>query len=96
MITTKTRLTTTVDRDLVRAGLAAVTGGKAASLSAWVNAALVQQAAKDRRLRAMAEAVAAYEAERGELTPAELAREERADRQGAIVIRRRHVEIRPI
>ena len=89
MITTKTRLTTTVDHDLVRAGLAAVAAGRSKSLSGWVNAALAHQAATDRRLAAMAGAVAAYEAEQGDITPGELARQARADRQHAIVIRGR-------
>src|SRR5687768_17177979 len=89
MIETKERLTTTVDRELVRAGREAVAAGRAPSLSWWVNAALAERAAKDRRLQAMAEAVAAYEEERGEMSPAELAAQERADRQSAVVVRGR-------
>ena len=73
MRTTKERLTATVDRELVRAGKEAVAAGRAASLSGWVNAALAERAAKDRRLQAMVQAVAAYEAERGEISAAELA-----------------------
>jgi len=89
MRTSKERLTTTVDRDLIRAGKEAVAAGRAASLSGWVNAALAERAAKDRRLQAMVEAVAAYETERGEISAAELAAQERADRQSAVVVRGR-------
>ena len=89
MQSTKERLTTTVDRELVRAAREAVAEGRAASLSGWVNSALAERAANDRRLKALALAVAAYEAERGEISPAEMARQERADRQSALVIRGR-------
>ena len=89
MPTSKERMTTTVDRELVRAGREAVAAGRAASLSGWVNVALAERAAKDRRLQAMAQALAAYEAERGEISAAELAQQERADRQSAVVVRGR-------
>jgi hypothetical protein len=65
-------MTVTVDRALVEAANAAVASGRASSLSTWVNAALAERAAKDRHLHAMAEAVAAYEAEFGAISAAEL------------------------
>jgi hypothetical protein len=83
----KERLTVTVDPHLVRAGAEAVAEGRADSLSAWVNLALAERAATDRRLRAMAAAVAAYEEEFGPITPEELARQQRADRAAARVVR---------
>ncbi|MBI3048639.1 MAG: hypothetical protein HYY76_10065 [Acidobacteria bacterium] len=83
----KERLTVTVDEELVRAGNTAVAEGRVGSLSAWVNAALADRAAKDRWLRALADAVSAYEAEFGDITPEELARQARADRASARVIR---------
>lgn len=83
----KERLTVTVDPELVAAGNAAVNEGRAESLSGWVNQALAERAASDRRLRALAEAVAAYEADHGSITPEELATQERMDRERAIVVR---------
>ena len=84
---TKARLTVSVDRALVQAGTEAVAAGHAESLSAWVNLALAERAAKDKRLRAMGDAIAAYEAEFGEISPEELVAQRRADRQSARVIR---------
>jgi hypothetical protein len=83
----KERLTVTVDPELIRAGSEAVAAGRADSLSGWVNLALAERAAKERRLRQLAEAVAVYEAEFGILTPEEIARQERADRAGARIVR---------
>jgi hypothetical protein len=83
----KERLTVTVDRSLVEAANAAVAAGRADSLSAWVNLALVEQAAKERRLAALADLVAEYESEHGVMTDAELAAQQRADRRSAVVVR---------
>jgi hypothetical protein len=83
----KDRLTVTVDASLVRAANAAVAAGRASSLSGWVNLALEERAAKERRLQAMAEAVAAYEAEFGVISQAELVAQERSDRKSAVVVR---------
>ena len=87
MRTTKARLTVTVEPSLVQAGHEAVAAGGAESLSAWVNLALADRAARDRRLRALGEAVSAYESEFGVITPNELAEQERADRLSARVVR---------
>ncbi len=87
----KERLTVTVDPELIEAGNAAVAAGLAESLSAWVNAALTAKAAQDKKLRALASAVADYESEFGEITDEELASQRRADREAAVVVRgRRH------
>ena len=83
----KERLTVTVDSHLIEAATKAVSEGRAESLSGWVNVALTERAAKDRRLRALAEAIQSFESEFGEITPAELAAQERADRTRAHVIR---------
>ena len=83
----KERLTVTVDDDLVEAGNEAVSEGRVGSLSAWVNLALAERAAKDRRLRALGEAVAAYEAEFGVITAEETQSQQRADRAAARVVR---------
>ena len=86
-MSTKARLTVTVDPDVVRAGDRAVSEGRAGSLSAWVNAALVERAARDRHLRALARAVADYEAEFGAISDQELALQRRLDQSNARVVR---------
>jgi Arc/MetJ-type ribon-helix-helix transcriptional regulator len=87
MRTGKERLTVTVDPYLVEAGNEAVEGGRAESLSAWVNRALSEWVVMERRRRALGEAVAAYEAEFGSIGPEELAAQARADRASARVLR---------
>jgi len=83
----KERMTVTVDRALVEAANEAVASGRASSLSTWVNAALAERVAKDRHLRALAEAVAGYEAEFGEISAAELVAQQRDDRRMSIAVR---------
>jgi len=80
---TKERLTVTVDPALVQAGNRAVRAGLADSLSAWVNAALVQQVERDAQRRAAHEAIAAYEAEFGAITDADVRAVDEADRREA-------------
>jgi Arc/MetJ-type ribon-helix-helix transcriptional regulator len=87
MTAAKERLTVTVDPELVEAGNRAVAAGRAGSLSAWVNEALTARAERDRRLEALADAIAGYEADHGEITAAELAAQERRDREEAVVVR---------
>lgn len=79
----------TVDPELVRAANAAVSAGRVSSLSGWVNLALAERAAKDARLEAMAEAVAAYEAEFGAISADEIKAQARHDRAAAVRPRRR-------
>jgi hypothetical protein len=79
----KERLTVTIDPDLIAAGSAAVAEGRASSLSAWVNDALVACSGRERRLRAMAEAVNAYEAKFGILTRDELESQRLSDAEAA-------------
>ena len=69
----KERLTVTVDANLVAAGNQAVAAGRAESLSGWVNRALAEREAKERRLLAMAAAVARYEARFGTISEDEIA-----------------------
>lgn len=85
----KERLTVTVDPELVDAGNKAVAAGHAESLSGWVNAALVDRVARDRRLEALSAAIANYEAEFGEITHDEMASLQRSDRENAVVVRGR-------
>jgi Arc/MetJ-type ribon-helix-helix transcriptional regulator len=63
----KTRLTVTVDADLVAAANAAVARGESDSVSAYVNKALSVASARERRLAKMDEAIAMYEAEFGKI-----------------------------
>jgi hypothetical protein len=86
---TKERVTLTLDRELVEAGGQAVRSGQADSLSGWINQALSEKVARERRLRGLAAAVAAYESEFGQLTEAELDAQRRADRREALVVRGR-------
>mgnify|MGYP006905792270 CR=1 FL=1 len=79
----------TVDHDLVEAANDAVAAGHADSLSGWVNLALRERAMKERRLDAMAKAVAEYESVFGEITAEEMVAQERADRTRARVVRGR-------
>ncbi len=88
-MTSKQRLTVTVDPELVAAGQRAVSAGTAASLSAWVNSALDAQVTTDRRLAALGAAIADYEAEHGAITDAEIAAQRRADRTDALVVRKK-------
>jgi hypothetical protein len=83
----KERVTVTVDPHLVKAGHAAVAEGTTDSLSAWVNLALTERVEKERRLRALGDAIAAYEREFGPLTSEELAAQARSDRAAARVVR---------
>lgn len=86
-MTRKRRLTVTVDPDLVDAGNAAVAAGQAQSLSEWVNTALLAKTARDRRLGALADAIAAFEQEHGAISADEIAAQQRADRAVAVVVR---------
>lgn len=85
----KERLTVTVDPELIEAANEAVAEGRVGSLSGWVNLALAERAAKERKLRTLAEAIAGYEEEFGEITTAELAAQERVDRRNAKTVRPR-------
>lgn len=79
----------TVDPALVRAAEAAVSAGRAKTLSGWVNLALAERAEKDSKLDRLGEVIAAYEAEYGVITDAELEARRRADKRAAIRPKRR-------
>ena len=83
----KGRLSASVDTDLIAAAQEAVAQGQAESLSAWVNEALRLKVAHDRRLRALDEFVAAFEAEHGDITEAEMSEAARRARGRAVVVR---------
>jgi len=86
-MTTKRRLSASVDAELVEVAQEAVTGGHAESISAWVNDALRLKADHDRRLQALDEFLAAYEAEHGEISEDEMRDAARRARERAIVVR---------
>jgi Arc/MetJ-type ribon-helix-helix transcriptional regulator len=83
----KERLSASVDADLVAVAQEAVAQGRADSISSWVNEALRLKVAHDRRLRAIDEFVAAFEAEHGEITEAEMSEAARRTRGRAVVVR---------
>lgn len=86
-MTSKQRLTVTVDPELVEAGNRAVAAGTAKSLSGWVSAALAEQAKRDRLLVELGTAISTYEAEFGEITEEEMRTQQRRDRAEALVVR---------
>ena len=83
----KERLSASVDADLVVMAQEAVSQGRAESVSAWVNDALRLKAAHDRRLLALQEFVAGFEAEHGEIPEAEMREAARRARGRAVVVR---------
>lgn len=85
----KRRMTVTVDPELVEVGQRAVETGDAASFSAWVSEALKDKIRRDHSLLLLADAVADFEREFGEITPQEIAAQQRADRRDATVVRGR-------
>jgi hypothetical protein len=86
-VTSKGRLSVTVDADLIAAVHAAVAVGAADSISAWVSDALRLKLEHDRRLRGIGDFIAAYEAEHGEITEEEMEAAVRRARERAIVVR---------
>jgi len=83
----KQRLSASVDAELVAVAQEAVAAGQAENVSAWVNDALRLKADHDRRLRAVDEFLAAYEAEHGEITDEEIRDAARSARGRAMVVR---------
>jgi hypothetical protein len=86
-MSTKRRLSASVDAELMAVAQEAVTEGHAESISAWVNDALRLKADHDRRLQALDGFLAAYESEHGEITEQEMREAARRARERAIVVR---------
>jgi|SRR5882757_3403984 len=86
-MTPKTRLSASVDVDLVAAAHRAVDEGRAPSLSAWVSDALRLKLDHDRRMTALDEFLARYESEHGEITEQEIDEATRRMRSQAVVVR---------
>jgi Arc/MetJ-type ribon-helix-helix transcriptional regulator len=83
----KQRLSASVDAELLAAAQQAVADGRAENISTWVNDALRLKADHDRRLHALDDFLAAYEAEHGEITEDEMRAAARRARERAIVVR---------
>ena len=79
----------TVDPELVEAGNRAVAEGNADSLSGWVSSALSEKMRRDEQLAHLRAAIEDYEGEFGEITTEEIAAQQRADREDALVVRGR-------
>src|SRR5450755_3923537 len=86
-MSTKQRLSASVDAELLAAAQRAVTEGRAENVSAWVNDALRLKTDHDRRLQALDDFLAAYEAEHGEITEEEMRDAARRARGRAVVVR---------
>src|SRR5437773_5178781 len=84
----KTRLTVSLDADVVSDVESIVARGQAGSLSAWINDAVRLRLEDERKTKALANAIAEYEAEHGEITDEELRRAVRSARARAIHVRR--------
>ena len=76
-----------MDAGLVAVAQEAVARGEAESVSAWVNDALRLKADHDRRLSAIDDFLAAYEAEHGQITEEEIRDAARRARGRAVVVR---------
>jgi len=83
----KGRLSASVDAELLEAARVAVADGRAESVSAWVNEALQRQRDHDRRLQALDEFIAGFEAEHGPITEEEMRAAGRKARSRAVVVR---------
>ena len=86
-MTTKQRLSVTVDPDLVAAAETAVRAREADTVSAWVNDAMRLKLENDARLKALAFALGEFEREHGRITDDEMAVAAREARRRAVVVR---------
>jgi Arc/MetJ-type ribon-helix-helix transcriptional regulator len=84
----KQRLSVSVDVSLIQAAEDAVGRGRAPNISAWVGEALRLKVERDRKLEALAEFVAGYEATHGEITAEEIRAATRSARTRAIAVHR--------
>lgn len=86
-MSTKLRLSASVDPEVITAAQDAVDAGRADNISAWVNQALHRQAEHDRRMHALDEFLAQYEADEGVITEEEMVAAARNARARALVVR---------
>lgn len=83
----KSRLSASVDAELLAAGQREVAEGRAENLSAWVNEALHRQVDHDRQMRALDAFLAAFEADHGVIAEDEMRDAVRRARARAVVVR---------
>jgi hypothetical protein len=88
MAARKQRVTVTVDAGLLEPANRAVEAGDADPVSVWVTIAMSEKALRDEELAVLRAVIVDYESEFGEITSAEIAAVQRADRAGAVVRRR--------
>jgi hypothetical protein len=86
-MSTKQRLSASVDAEVLAAAEAAVAEGLATNVSSWVNEALHRQAEHDQRMRALDVFLGDYEAKHGTITDDEIREATRRARGSAIVVR---------
>ena len=86
-MTTKQRLSASLEPHLMTAAETAVREGRARSVSAWVSEAIQRQIDHEHRMAALDEFVKTYGAEHGEITQAEIEEVTRSTRASAIVVR---------
>jgi hypothetical protein len=86
-MSSKQRLSASVDMGVLTAAREAVSDGRATNISAWVNEALHRQAEHDRRMRALDQFLSAYESEHGSITDEEIEDATRRSRGQALVVR---------
>lgn len=84
----KTRVTISVEVDLLNHAQSAVQSGVCRSVSEWIGQAMAEQMAKDARRTALDEWVAEFEAEYGPITDEEIAEQRQRDLEAAEAIRR--------
>jgi hypothetical protein len=86
-MTTKQRLSVSVDADLMAAAERAVAAGEAPTLSAWVSDAMRTKIQQSQRLRALRNFISGYEREHGEITEQESEANRREARRRAVSVR---------
>jgi hypothetical protein len=86
-MSTKQRLSASVDATVLAAAQVAVAEGRASNVSAWVNQALQKQAEHDARMRALDDFLAHYEAKHGTIGEDEIREATRRTRARAVVVR---------
>lgn len=84
----KQRVTVTVDKADLEEANAAVSQGRARSVSEWVSEAMAQRRIKDQRLAVLAELISEYETEHGVISDEEIAQQTQLDRDAAAAQRR--------
>ena len=93
-MTTKQRLSASIEPELLAAAEAAVREGRARNVSAWVSEAIQRQIEHDRRLAALDAFVKSHEATHGVITSAEIEEVTRSTRASAVVVRPKRAEPR--